>query len=145
MITRDRRAVIIDFGLSNLFQTAAPATYNLSRNHHSGGNARWLAPEVLMGEGPGPSRKIDVYAWACVALYTLTEGIPFPNSGDPAVIYTVCVKGTKVGADRSQYPKLPSYHPLWNLLDSCWEHDAEKRPTMEAIDVGISALRLFDD
>jgi len=140
MITWDRRAVIIDFGLSTLFHTAAPVTCNLSRNHHSGGNDRWVAPEVLMGTERGPSRKIDVYAWACVALYAMTERIPFPTSGDRTVVFTLCVNKAKVGADRSEYPKLRSDHALWTILDSCWEHDAEKRPTMEAIEPSVSEL-----
>jgi serine/threonine protein kinase len=76
----------------------------------------------------------DTYSFAMLILECFTEKMPFPNIKRDAV----------VSRDRTNKGLLPSRpndleggkwvsDDLWDLMERCWSHSPDQRPTMEEI------------
>ncbi|KAJ7732237.1 kinase-like domain-containing protein [Mycena maculata] len=127
LVTPSGRACIADFGLSTMTDVMTLRFTHSTANSH-GGTARYQAPELLLGESLNHFGS-DVYAFACVCYEILIGKVPFfelPN--DMAVSLKV------IGGHR---PSRPSSTPvddgLWRLLQDCWQHASEERPTIAQI------------
>ncbi|KAF8150262.1 kinase-like domain-containing protein [Mycena galopus ATCC 62051] len=133
LITPSRRACIADFGLSSIIN-AMTVQLTTSSAPTRGGTARYQAPELFEGGSPN-SFASDVYGFACVCYEILTGKVPFyelPN--DMAVMFSV--------ARGEHPPELPPIWTglrtsmldgLWELLQNCWDGQAENRPTAPQI------------
>ncbi|KAF7377544.1 Protein kinase domain-containing protein [Mycena sanguinolenta] len=120
LVTPSHRACITDFGLSSIADNITA---------QQAGAMRYQAPELLQ---LGPHKihyGSDIYAFACVCYEILTGQVPFHELRITSVVIKV------VGGYR---PSRPTSSPgvfddLWELLRSCWEEEAEKRPTAVAV------------
>ncbi|KAG8896412.1 hypothetical protein FRC01_011834, partial [Tulasnella sp. 417] len=127
------RAVIIDFGLSAIMDDDPTLVTSLATSSlHDAGNARWMAPELLMEEGCTRSPSTDVYSFGCVALQVYTGEIPFKDTPTFRIIYALIQGRTKPAAKREDYPALrsPSVDWFYDLLTSCWDGNPTSRPSM---------------
>ncbi|KAL0570850.1 Rho guanine nucleotide exchange factor [Marasmius crinis-equi] len=135
LITTLFRAVITDFGLSRIADSHGLKI--LTSTSRPGGTARWLAPELLIGNG-GTSKASDVYAYACVCYEIFTGGChPFlelPN--EMAVVFHVAQGKRPVRPQNT--PKLEN--EMWALMELCWDGVPASRPTANQLLARISTI-----
>ena len=88
------------------------------------GEPQYVAPEVWMRKGY--SQASDVYSFAILLYQMITLQFPFKNMSFFQLIASV-VKGDRPKFDGS----VPNCYK--KLIESCWSHDENKRPTFEKV------------
>jgi serine/threonine protein kinase len=86
------------------------------------GTLDYMAPEHLEAEGVGPAA--DIYAFACLAIETLTGDVPFPRGTDAAVMYAHVVDPPPSVSQRR--PELPP--ALDDVIAAGMAKDPDERP-----------------
>ncbi|KDQ11798.1 hypothetical protein BOTBODRAFT_35049 [Botryobasidium botryosum FD-172 SS1] len=123
LINDDLHCVISDFGQSEMKNEV----FRLSGKANPRGTLRWLAPEVMQGEGL--TMEVDVYAFAICCVEILTGGeLPWPMLDDIMVRHLV--------VDRNERPRIPwraSSLSLVALITACWERDPALRPPFSLV------------
>jgi len=84
-------------------------------------NHAYTAPEIFTENKF--TKASDVYSFAIIAYELITKELPFPNVRD-------IVEITKKGTRPSAFPKQGYPKDLIELIKSCWQHVAAKRPTI---------------
>lgn len=69
MIDVDGVAKLIDFGLSKAVEVEQGVTAVSSTSLRDAGNARWIAPELLLEEDTSRSCNTDIFSFGCVAFF----------------------------------------------------------------------------
>ncbi|KAF8150329.1 kinase-like domain-containing protein [Mycena galopus ATCC 62051] len=133
LITPSRRACIADFGLSSIVN-AMTVQLSTSTARTRGGTVRYQAPELIKDGSPN-SFASDVYGFACVCYEILTGRVPFyelPN--DTAVMFSILEGKHPSGPPPVSTGLCTSMlDSLWELLQNCWDGQAENRPTAHQI------------
>ncbi|KAJ7588216.1 kinase-like domain-containing protein [Mycena floridula] len=123
LITRSRRACLMDFGFSSIANSNMPTWSSSSAQR--GGTARWQAPEIL--EGGRNTFKGDIYAYGCVCYEIFAGRIPFHNiPHDSGVLFQV-ISGIRPNRPMSLEFDLDD--AVWNLMKECWLKEPAQRPT----------------
>lgn len=101
------------------------------------GISRWMAPEIIdpsrdaNGIVVVESKPGDVFAFAMLAVEAFTGKTPFEELRNEAVVPWILEGG------RPKIPKNPRAVGLtdevWELLESCWQQNPKKRPTIEGV------------
>jgi serine/threonine protein kinase len=86
------------------------------------GTLDYMAPEHLEAEGVGT--QADIYAFACLAVETLTGEVPFPRGTDAAVMYAHVVDPPPSLKERR--PELPA--ALDDVIAAGMAKDPDERP-----------------
>jgi serine/threonine protein kinase len=86
------------------------------------GTLDYMAPEHLDAEGVGP--QADIYAFACLAVETLTGEVPFPRGTDAAVMYAHVVDPPP--SLKQRRPELPE--ALDDVIAAGMAKDPDERP-----------------
>jgi serine/threonine-protein kinase len=86
------------------------------------GTLDYMAPEHLEAEGVGT--QADIYAFACLAVETLTREVPFPRGTDAAVMYAHVVDPPPSVSERR--PELPA--ALDDVIADGMAKDPDDRP-----------------
>lgn len=99
--------------------------------------SRWPAPEIIdfSCDGDGTpvteSKFADVFAFAMFAVEVFTDKAPF--DGQPPAKVVLCIQS-------GERPEMPGDAQgagltvkVWRLLESCWQQDPKKRPTMKEV------------
>jgi serine/threonine protein kinase len=86
------------------------------------GTLDYMAPEHLEAEGVGT--EADIYAFACLAVETLTGEVPFPRGTDAAVMYAHVVDPPPSLKERR--PELPA--ALDDVIAAGMAKDPDERP-----------------
>ena len=86
------------------------------------GTLDYMAPEHLEAEGVGT--QADIYAFACLAVETLTGDVPFPRATDAAVMYAHVVDSPP--SLRERRPELPE--ALDEVIAAGMAKDPDDRP-----------------
>ncbi|KAG8687262.1 hypothetical protein FRC11_007514, partial [Ceratobasidium sp. 423] len=111
------------FAVSHIFRRVAP----FIDWKEDGLNLK--APELL-DETSGQTTETDVYALGMTILNVATRKLPFPNKGGPAVIAEVLNKNRPPRSDLVAFTGGEHARDrLWELLERCWAHTPEDRPT----------------
>ena len=87
------------------------------------GTLDYMAPEHLEADGVGPPA--DIYAFACLAVETLTGDVPFMRDTDAAVMYAHVVDPPPSVSERR--PELPA--ALDDVIASGLAKDPDDRPS----------------
>ncbi|KAL0572718.1 Rho guanine nucleotide exchange factor [Marasmius crinis-equi] len=137
LVTPDERACIGDFGLSRVADSRA-VRLSTSTPGQSRGTVRWLSPELLEPQPCQSSTRSDIYAYACVCYEIFTGKAPFSELVDGAVIVAIVL--------HKMHPARPENVPeltnsMWEIMESCWAHDPNLRPTAEDVLSRVGALR----
>ncbi|KDQ52261.1 hypothetical protein JAAARDRAFT_40380 [Jaapia argillacea MUCL 33604] len=148
LIDNHGRALLTDFGLSQFIGDMAERT--IPATSKFAGARRWLSPEIAVEliddsyiSPPLPVRTCasDVWAFGCTAYELMTSMVPYRHRDrDWHVLFDIA-NGVKPG--RRQEPSMPgSTDQLWELMDLCWVHQPERRPSMNILVPRISRLSL---
>ncbi|KAF7333365.1 Protein kinase domain-containing protein [Mycena venus] len=130
LVTPSRRACIADFGLSSIIN-AVTLRLTTASAPARGGTARYQAPELFQGEST-KTFETDIYAFGCVCYEILTGKIPFHElSNDMKVMWEVAAG--KRPAQPPSYSGTIALDSLWELLQSCWNGQAQMRPNASQI------------
>ncbi|PRP80208.1 SH2 domain-containing protein [Planoprotostelium fungivorum] len=116
--------------LIDQYNTVKVSDFGLSAVKHtegSRGTPLWMSPEMLL-EKPF-NEKTDVYSYGITLWEIFTGGIPFDNAFESFddLVDAVCLENER--------PKLPAWLPtrLSKLISSCWDMDADRRPSFTQI------------
>ncbi|KAH3767763.1 protein serine/threonine kinase [Pelomyxa schiedti] len=112
-----------DFGCSrNITDTIAQSQPNSVR-----GTPFWMAPEVMLAEGHGPSA--DIWSLACTIVEMVTGKPPwsqqYPNPTQ--AMHFICNTNTPLHIPSHLSPQLQQ------LLDTCLQRDPTQRPTAQQL------------
>jgi len=123
LLTGDYRAKVSDFGISITHTGKEELTAET-------GTYRWMAPEVIRHESY--SSNADVYSFGILLWQLVTrEVVPFANMSPIQTAYAVA---------NGHRPKIPKNVPkkLKRIIESCWEEDAQKRPSFTYIAMALA-------
>ncbi|KIP03003.1 hypothetical protein PHLGIDRAFT_78235, partial [Phlebiopsis gigantea 11061_1 CR5-6] len=128
---------LADFGVAN-FADSTQASVSLTRT----GASRWMAPEILVAEqedGPvRPTPASDVFSFGMLMLQIHTAAPPF------AMLPPGRIKHKIINGERPPRPAAMA-DALWQILQDCWRHKAEDRPTAESLVTRLGALAVPSD
>ena len=118
------RCKVSDFGLSKSDSLNTAATQS-TMGGGAKGTPAYMAPELL--DSNTFTEKTDVYAYGMVVFEVLAGDLPWAGLGYPQIITQVLVKGSR--------PPPPEGAPadLVALMQRCWDHEPDARPTFAAI------------
>ena len=123
---------IADFGMAKI-----KANVESSAMTANAGTYHWMAPEVLGGSCY--NEKVDVYSYGIVMYEVLCREIPFEDTGLDGMKVAVAVSKGK----RPNLEFVPKTCPidLVALMQSCWDQQPSKRPSMEAVIDKLKGIR----
>jgi serine/threonine protein kinase len=89
------------------------------------GTLQWVAPEVLRDERY--SEKADIYSFAILIWELVAKAVPYVGQNSLMVARAVAYKSLR--------PVIPHTCPdlFRDLMTTCWQDDAEKRPSFKEI------------
>ncbi|KZV86665.1 WD40 repeat-like protein [Exidia glandulosa HHB12029] len=139
LISNDGVPRLCDFGLSRLLvEHSFSSTTNAGR-----GTVRWMAPELLLGEGDGArhSYASDIWACGCLIVEVWSCVRPFhTKTNDQQVILAL---------SRHERPDRPSDMPdmIWHIVEACCSFELPLRPSplhlLASISSGLAVQRVF--
>ena len=134
LIDKDGNARLADFGLLTIiYDSTHAANTSLSQGH---GTLRWMSPELIDPKQFGakkrrPTKESDCYALGMVVLEVLTGKYPFSQCDNLEVMKKIIER---------KHPHRPTgpeavwfTDDLWAMLEQCWSHKPEERPTVDDI------------
>ncbi|KAG8916152.1 hypothetical protein FRC03_011596 [Tulasnella sp. 419] len=132
---------IIDFGgaIEHRALSEDPTAANQSRVPNE---VRYLAPERTVGPNIA-SFESDVYSFGCLLLFIMTGLHPFTYAEDDNEIVRaryISPQSAPLPGIPAHYPQLPPDHPMWELLDRCWNIEVKQRPKMPQIESELRAM-----
>ncbi|KAG6828226.1 hypothetical protein H0H92_008759, partial [Tricholoma furcatifolium] len=139
LINEFERACIADFGLSSVSDKEILTWTSHSSLNSKGGTVRWQAPELFDPEGEEDilnTNASDIYAWACVAYEIFAGQLPFAHITREATIVNRVRNGQRL--DRPLDASLSwnvwgLTEEIWALMETCWDFDPTRRPTIDVI------------
>ncbi|TCD61462.1 hypothetical protein EIP91_008397 [Steccherinum ochraceum] len=122
---------LADFGLA-VFAEATSQNYA----SHRGGNARWLAPELIYPEllkvkSSRPTYASDVFAFGCVIVEMYTGKAPYSECSDAQVVARV-----PLGMRPKRSPPIDGFGITdfhWTIASSCWKQNPSRRPEIRVL------------
>ena len=100
-------------------------------------NPGWLAPEIINpfhnddGMPVTESKAADVFAFAMITVEVFTGEAPFAGQIPTKAAFRV------LGGERPEMPQnaqqIGLTSEMWMLLEDCWDHDPQGRPTAKKI------------
>lgn len=112
------------------------------------GCSRWLAPEIINPPRKGNRSRVesepaDVFAFAMVAVEVFTGELPFGEVRHETAILMICRGCRPEKPENAQAVGLTG--EMWKVLESCWQQNSKKRPTMEVVVRGWGKFIEHDD
>jgi len=116
LLSEDFTPKISDFGLSRIDLGSDDA----NKTQSEFGPLKWMSPELLGEKIYGV--KSDVWSWGVTMIEIITREVPYPNANAIQVSAKVVSRQLK--------PEIPSgtNKIIAELLEKCFDFDAEKRP-----------------
>jgi len=124
LISDDGKALLADFGVSNLIESP------FTQSNGPGANYRWMAPEI-QGGGGNLTKACDVWSWGMTTLELITGKPPFNSIRMPGTVLIKVAQGERPDPKEFDIPILQG--ELWSLLVVCWHKDPEKRPSIKEV------------
>jgi serine/threonine protein kinase len=115
---------VADFGLS--LKLASRGTF-LNKDKSGVGTPRWMAPEVTSLSQYDPF-KSDVFSFGMLCYEILVGRVPFYEMEKVDEVRTKVLAG-----ERPTLPEWTLSRGLKDLVESCWQEDAYKRPSFTEI------------
>lgn len=120
LLDHNQHAKWTDFGISRIVDEQQKT---LTKGQ---GTVSWMAPEIIRGE-THYTMKADVYSFGILLWEIVARQQPFKELTNQFQIYERILSGMR--------PTLPSTTPtlLAEIIQWCWQSEAEARPSMEQI------------
>ncbi|KAJ7091395.1 kinase-like domain-containing protein [Mycena belliarum] len=131
LLTDNLDVQICDFGLGKWQETSIVT----GGSRATPGTVRYTAPELHRGERP--TYASDVYAFACLALEICTRKVPFSGTETMGVASRVC------RGDRPPCPEEILDQRLWDLIEECWSHQPDERPSTARVVATIQGWGVY--
>ncbi|THH17740.1 hypothetical protein EUX98_g9067 [Antrodiella citrinella] len=132
LIDESLHVKLSDFGLSQFADSTTA-----SKGSHGGGTLRWMAPELLIGDGQA-NYASDVWAFGCVCLEVYTRSRPFPSMNDAQVIVQI-MRGDKPPRKAMKTGE-PIPEEIWHIIEGCWSSQVKSRPSMAELVMSLQLL-----
>ncbi|KXN90439.1 Serine/threonine-protein kinase HT1 [Leucoagaricus sp. SymC.cos] len=144
LVSRSQRAILADFGVSTILSTNVGTT---TARDFAGTN-HWMAPELLLGEGPlPPTPQSDMWGFGCICFEVSAGQIPF-NGYQPGQVIAALIlnpKATPLRPRKNGDPIVADGGPLLTLAEECWNRDPSQRPTAAKALQFLSDLNVKDE
>jgi len=134
VIDQGGRARLTEYGLAPI---NSDPSFTVAATPGAVGTSRWLAPEIINPTRKGTtmptmeSKAADVFAFGMFAVEVFTGKIPFEEQKNEAVVLRISRGGRPEMPGDAQALGLTG--EMWMLLESCWQQNSKKRPTMEVV------------
>ena len=134
IIDRQGHARLTEYGLATI---NSDPSFTVAATPGAVGTSRWLAPEIInpTRKGNSPpvmeSKPADVFAFGMFAVEVFTGKIPFEEQKNEAVVLRISRGGRPEMPGNAQDVGLTT--EVWKLLESCWQQNPKKRPTMDEV------------
>ncbi|TDL26204.1 kinase-like protein [Rickenella mellea] len=126
--------LLADFGLSKMMEDITGVPFTQSRGVSE--SYRWFAPELCCGPGIISTRS-DIFSFGMTILELITGEQPFSNiRRTPEVLIKMQNKERPIRPYGPNAPMMAARgldDNMWDLLNQCWTHEPENRPTIERI------------
>lgn len=142
VVDSSMRCKLIDFGLSSKTQAQSMMMSQSFSNSSASvnsivGTCAWMAPEILLAEGPPVyTPQCDVYSFGVVCWELVTCRIPFEELHIPQIAIRVTQGRSPefASGDRFGAAAIAHSHPaLLQLIEKCLKHDPLQRPSVRDI------------
>ncbi|KAI6130748.1 kinase-like domain-containing protein [Pisolithus croceorrhizus] len=136
LVSKDRRALLTDFG----FSTLDISTFSMTVDPKSGITLRWTAPELL--DGGQPSKAGDVWAFGMTSLELFTRAVPFSDCLRMQGVMTRIIRGELPHLPTAESTQFRMTDAWWEICTPCWGHDPSSRPSLRDIVDKVKAALL---
>ncbi|KDQ10878.1 hypothetical protein BOTBODRAFT_35832 [Botryobasidium botryosum FD-172 SS1] len=133
LVKDDGEACLGDFGLSRFIQHVSTG---LTTTTPSSGTPRWMAPELLFGNGGDlapVTKEGDVYALGCLALELTTDEWPWYSIHNNAEFMVKVHEGHLPPRPENEVAARELSDGLWALITSCWSREPPERPQVTTV------------
>jgi serine/threonine protein kinase len=113
-------AQVSDFGMSRIVDDDVGQTMTLA------GPIKWQAPEQFRGTPSLYSFSTDVFSFAVLLTELVGNRLPWPDISNVQAAVAV-TKGARTVVPERMMPRLR------DVVEKCWEQQADKRPTMAEV------------
>jgi len=134
VIDKRGRARLTEYGLAPI---NSDPRFAVAATSGTVGTSRWLAPELITPARKGSnmpvmeSKAADVFAFGMLAVEVFTGKVPFEEQKNEAVVLRISRGGRPEMPGNAQAVGLTG--EMWKLLESCWQQNPKKRPTMKEV------------
>jgi serine/threonine protein kinase len=140
LITDERRAILSDFGLSQVIEDLMGPT-GITPSCTEGGPVRWQSPECVMdfSETYRPQLPGDVWSFGCTAYELLTNQVPYHfRRRDSTVIHDIEAGVLPPGEEENDQHRGDG--GIWDLMNDCWIYEPTQRIQMTEVVRRLKAL-----
>lgn len=123
LVNREFKAVLCDFGLSQMVQDDE---CGLTTSKGLKGSTRYLSPEIVKDESPRTLAS-DVWSWGCLLLEILFDKLPYSGAKNEYAILLDLAQQI-LPADPFSFSVSET---MKNLFEKCWHPDPPSRPTIQ--------------
>jgi hypothetical protein len=122
---------IFDFGLSSVVRKKKTSAEAFTMTGNTG-SLRYMAPEVVLNKPY--NEKVDVYSFGIMVWQLASDRVAFKGLSKEQFMRDVVLRGVR--------PKLDASWPsgFKTLLEGCWHHEFEKRPSFAFIVDDLNTL-----
>jgi serine/threonine protein kinase len=128
LISSDMEMKVCDFG-------TARAVVDKCEQSTVRGTYRWMAPEIMKEDDAIIDKNCDVFSYGCVLYELFERELPYHKEKNSVFLAMKVLDGLR--PEFSGETSIPEF--LKDLMEACWEEDAQKRPSFEDC---ITALRM---
>ncbi|KAF9449509.1 kinase-like protein, partial [Macrolepiota fuliginosa MF-IS2] len=147
LISDRGRAFITDFGISHIATVAGRQQFTSSL---IGNTARWAPPETFDQDPEVPIRPTkaqDIWSFGCLCYEVLSRKPPFHQYRTERLSVVAIIGGEIPLRPGSGHD--PDWDDIsdqmWTLMESCWSHTPEDRPTFQYIRGRFAEMDIQDD
>ena len=134
VIDRRGRARLTEYGLAPV---NSDPSFTVAATPGAVGTSRWLAPEIINPPRKGnckpvmESKPADTFSFGMLVVEVFTGEVPFGEIKNEEVVLRILRGGRPEMPANAQAAGLTG--GVWKLLESCWEQNPKKRPTMKEV------------
>ncbi|KII87137.1 hypothetical protein PLICRDRAFT_112856, partial [Plicaturopsis crispa FD-325 SS-3] len=133
LISNEGHAALSDYDLNNIWDTAMFTTIAVVSA------TRWQAPEVFLHEGDplSFSEASDIFSFGMLLFEMITLDCPYSDLDNHSDVVFNIVGGVRPGKPLSL---LAEADTTWNIIESCWTHERDARPSADEVLTLLLAL-----
>ncbi|KDQ55365.1 hypothetical protein JAAARDRAFT_133826 [Jaapia argillacea MUCL 33604] len=136
LVSESGRPLLVDFGLRIVVHDSR---FGTEFSH------RWIAPESFNPQACTRRPAIDVYSFGMTILEVLTGLVPFSDLRSCFQVIINILHEVRPCRPRDEDTRTRITDDTWNLLQSCWQHAPEDRPSIDTVRAWLELQILIQD